>query len=459
MSTTATKNPDNYFWILAENRFIYVPTRTLVEKAAVAQQLGKEEATVVARDRVCSNLTWVPGEAAFIADKAITDGELEDHPGNNLFNLYKSPRPLPPTADPKKAKFWLDLGFKLFPDDFGHILDCLAFKTQYPARKINHALVLGSFEQGIGKDALLTPVRRAVGFANWRSKGASAVLKNIENNFTPFLRSTILQISEVHEMGDKRFPFYDSIKDWCAAPPDMLTIADKNVKEYPILNAVLPVFTSNHLTDGLAIPPEDRRIFLAWSPCRQGDFTKEFWADYWNRIENLGEADHVAAYLRVHDVSKFKPGDPPIKTAAWQEAVNANRDPGDADLNDVLDAMACDWEFETGELGTRRAAALTLDQLRRHPRLRSVTRLHELFTEKGKARTANHKLSASGYASFANPDRKDGFWKINGASQVIYVWRELTATQRMSAVLDLIRIEELPNGAAPVNVELAEDFA
>jgi hypothetical protein len=198
MSTEATKKPDNYFWVLSENRYIYTPTRTLVEKAAVVQQLGKEEAAVVAQSRVCSNITWIPGEPTFVADKAIIDGEIEDYAGNNLFNLYKSPRPLPTSADPVKAKFWLDLGYKLFPDDFSHILDCLAYKVQNPASKINHALVLGSFEQGIGKDALLTPVRRAVGFANWRSKGASAVLKNIENNFIPFLRSTILQISEVH---------------------------------------------------------------------------------------------------------------------------------------------------------------------------------------------------------------------------------------------------------------------
>ena len=33
----------------------------------------------------------------------------------------------------------------------------------------------------------------------------------------------------------------------------MLTIADKNVKEYPILNAVFPILTTNHLTDGLYI--------------------------------------------------------------------------------------------------------------------------------------------------------------------------------------------------------------
>ena len=51
--------------------------------------------------------------------------------------------------------------------------------------------MLGSPMQGIGKDAILWATKRAVGRANWRSKGATAVLTAIEKNFTPFLKSTI----------------------------------------------------------------------------------------------------------------------------------------------------------------------------------------------------------------------------------------------------------------------------
>jgi hypothetical protein len=455
MSTEATKKPDNYFWILSENKFMYVPTRALCARDAVQRQLGKEETVIAERDRVCSNLTWIPGADTIIADKAITDGELDDHPGNNLFNLYKKPRPLRDDADPAKAKFWLDLGEKLFGDDLPRILDCLAFKAQYPAIKINHGLVLGSYDQGIGKDAFVSPIKRAVGSANWRSKGASAIIKNIENNFTPFLRSTILQISEVHEMGDKRFGFYDSIKDWCAAPPDMLTIADKNVKEYPILNAVFPILTTNHLTDGLYIPEQDRRIDYVWSPRRQSDFTDAFWRDYWDRVTKRGDAEHIAAFLMARDVTKFNPGEPPPKTDAWHQAVNANRKPEDSDLSDVLDAMADDWAFETGELGCPRPFALTLDQIRRHPRATHALRL--LFGDRGKARTAIHRLATARYGSFNNPDRADGQWKINGRAQTIYTWSELTPGEKMNAVAELIRIETLPDKVA-ADAELVEDF-
>jgi hypothetical protein len=453
MSTEATTEADNYFWVLSENRYIYMPTRSLIEKSAVVRQLGKEEATLVETTRVCSNLTWMPGQGSFIADKAIVDGEIFDFPGNNLFNMYKPPKPLSETAVPSKAKFWLELGDKLFGDHLPHILDCLASKVQRPEVKINHGLVLGSYDHGTGKDSFLWPVKRGIGFANWRSKGASAVLKNIENNFTPFLRATILQISEVHEMGDKRFTFYDSTKDWCAAPPETLTIADKNVKEYPILNAVLPIWTTNHLTDGLYIPPEDRRTYYVWSPVRSSDFTEAYWRDYWDKLKRLGYDEHVAAFLMKRDLSKFNPGAPPQKTAAWHEAVNANRNPDDAQLSDLLDAMAHDWICVTGEL-VERASAVTLEQLTRHPKCRQALR-----AALGKPRTATHRLGTARYGSFANPDRADGLWSINKRRQVVYVWSDLTAKEKMDAVLELIRFEELPNGAAVEPESAAEDFA
>ena len=43
-----------------------------------------------------------------------------------------------------------------------HILKWLAHRVQRPAEKINHALVLGG-AQGIGKDTMLEPVKRAIG--------------------------------------------------------------------------------------------------------------------------------------------------------------------------------------------------------------------------------------------------------------------------------------------------------
>lgn len=448
----ATATPDNFYWIMSDSKFMYTPTRSLFERPAVQRQIGKEEASLVERDRVCSNLTWIPGLPTIVRDKVIIEGELEDFPGNNLFNWYKPPRPLPDDADPAQAQFWLDLGFTLFGDDLPHTLDWLAWKTQHPDIKINHALVLGSYEQGIGKDSWLSPVRRGIGPSNWRNVSASHALTGIEKNFTPFLRASIARISEAHEMGVKRFAFYDATKDWCAAPPETLTIADKNVKEFPIMNAVGVIFTTNHKTDGLYIPPEDRRLYYAWSPRTQADFSEAFWRDYWDRVKG-GADKHVAAYLMARDLSAFDPGRPPPKTPAWHEAVAANRNPQDNDLTDLLDKTGDDWIFACEP---SRADALTLDQLRQNPDC--PRSLHELFSDAAKRRTAAHRLETAGYSSINNPDRKDGQWRIDGKSQTIYARRELPHADQLSAARALVEFEEFKATLSTARKEDEEEF-
>ena len=473
MSTDATKDKNNYFWILDQNRFLYAPSRSFVEKAAVARQLGNEPAAAVERERVCSNITWIPGGPPYLADKVVVDGELEDFPGNNLFNMYKPPRPLSDKADPAKADFWLDLGRHIFGDDLERLLDCLASKVQYPGRKVNRGFLIGSKEQGIGKDGFLAATKRAVGPANWRIKSAAGVVRAIEKDFTPFLQSTILQISEVHELGDKRFTFYDNMKDWMAAPPDFLNVADKHVKEHPVANAVLAILTSNHLTDGLFIPPEDRRVDAIWSLVTKADLRKltqlepkVYWDDYFARINDRGDAEHVAAFLRARDLTQFKAGAEPPKTEGWKQIVSVNRPAGDADLNDLLDKMAFDWIHVTGEICLL-PPALTLAQIRRHKHC--PISLAKLIDDQQKgARQVPHRLGMADFVSFDNPGRKDGYWIINDRRQVIYVWNKLTADERIAAAEALIRAEEMSaaetyasaihtvTGAAPEDVE---DFA
>jgi hypothetical protein len=117
--------------------------------------------------------------------------------------------------------------------------------------------------------------------------------------------------------------------------------------------------------------------------------------------------------------------------------------------------MGDDWASFIGDI-TDRAPAVTLEQLRRHPKVTQT--LRALFGDKGKARTAIHRLATARYGSFNNPDRADGLWRINGRAQMIYVWSELSPSDKMTAALDLIRFEELPDRApAPESAE--EEFS
>src|SRR6202008_3597162 len=110
------------------------------------------------------------------------------------------------------------------------ILAWLAHRVQHPKQKINHALVLGG-GQGVGKDTMLEPVKQAIGSWNFSEASPTQAL----GRFNPFLKSVILRISEARDLGEfDRFAFYDHMKSYIAAPPDVLRIDEKHIREYSI---------------------------------------------------------------------------------------------------------------------------------------------------------------------------------------------------------------------------------
>jgi Family of unknown function (DUF5906) len=140
--------------------------------------------------------------------------------------------------------------------------------VQRPHEKINHALVLGG-NQGVGKDTLLEPVKHAIGPWNFSEVSPQQLL----GNFNGFLKSVILRVSEARDLGDvDRFKFYDHSKTLTAAPPDVLRVNEKNLREHYVPNIAGVIITTNHKTDGIFLPADDRRHFVAWSDLTRDDF-------------------------------------------------------------------------------------------------------------------------------------------------------------------------------------------
>ena len=141
---------------------------------------------------------------------------------------------------------------------------------QRPFDKINHALVLGG-EQGIGKDTLLEPVKHAVGPWNFQEVSPLQLL----GRFNGFVKSVILRVSEARDLGEmNRFSFYDHTKVYAAAPPDTLRVDEKYLREYYVFNCLGLIITTNHKTDGVYLPPGDRRHYVAWSQRKKEEFRR-----------------------------------------------------------------------------------------------------------------------------------------------------------------------------------------
>src|SRR5262249_40458743 len=159
-----------------------------------------------------------------------------------------------------------------------------------PQEKINHALVFGG-KPGIGKDTLLEPVKAAVGSSNF----AEISPQQAVGRFNGFLKSVILRVSEGRDLGETdRFTFYEHMKTYTAAPPDVLRVDEKHLREHSVINCCGVIITTNY-KDGIYLPDNDRRHFVAWSELTQEDFNQAYWDDLHGWYQNGGSA-HVAAY-------------------------------------------------------------------------------------------------------------------------------------------------------------------
>ena len=224
----------------------------------------------------------------------------------------------------------------------------------------------------------------------------------------------ILRVSEARDLGDvSRYQFYDHMKVYTAAPPDVLRVDEKNLREHSVLNCCGVLITTNHKADGIYLPADDRRHYVAWSDAKMGDFGKEYWNGLWSWYENGGYS-HVAAYLAGLDLSDFNPKAPPPKTAAFWDIVDANRAPEDAELADVLD-----------ELGNPPAVTLALVQQK------ATGAFDDWIRDRRNRRQIPYRFERCGYVPVRNEGATDGLWKINGARQAVYAKAALPLRDRL----------------------------
>jgi hypothetical protein len=366
------------------------------------------------QNRSVEAFSWSPGEPEFVRDRLAVDGGWVEKPGATTLNTYRPPSVKP--GDANKAGRWVDHWHAIYPDDADHIIAWLAQRVQQPGNKVNHALVLGGAPK-IGKDTMLEPVVEAVGPWNFRELTPMQLIS--KNN--EFLRAIVVRLSEARDMGEQgridRYGMHDHTKNMLVTPPETLRINEKYIREYYIFNRFGMVITTNH-RDALFLPKDDRRHYLAFSERRTQDFDQAFWESFWSWYKNEGGINHVAAYLRQHDLSRFNPKAPPLKTPTFWRTVIVERGDDYAALADAIDALG-------------KPEVLTFKQL-----MEKAPSLEALHDHKQRRRL-NHRLEDCGYIPVRNPNADDGLWVVNKKRCVIYARGGLTSEQQDVAAREL----------------------
>ena len=80
-------------------------------------------------------MTYAPGEPKIIRDKLMLESGWIVLKGAAAFNISLPPPPLPPGADPAKARLWLDHVALLYPEEGRHIIKYFARCAQRPGRR------------------------------------------------------------------------------------------------------------------------------------------------------------------------------------------------------------------------------------------------------------------------------------------------------------------------------------
>jgi hypothetical protein len=397
-------------------------TSTAVNARVMPVEIGGGKKPLAAnvwldRNDAVEQRVWAPGEPQIIENRLVAEGGFFAKPGARVFNVYKPPQIIvSATGD---VRFWRDHLHALWPEQADHVECWIAHRAQRPGEKINHALVLGG-KPGIGKDAVLDPLKRAVGPWNFAEISPQAVL----GAFNEFAQSVVLRISEGKDLGDiDRFAFYEATKTLIAAPPDTLRVNPKYVSPYYVLNVTGVILTTNHKVGGLFLPPDDRRHFVAWSTVEPSDFSPDAWTKYWARL-NAGGAEAVANHLKALDLAHFNPKAPPPHTQAFWEMVNAMRTEEESEMADIIE-----------NLGNPKALVIS-DIIARANTLGAYAFV-AFLQERKNARLVVLRLEQCGYRRLANPDEHAGRWRVGSHRTGVYVRQNMTDREGFEAVKDL----------------------
>jgi len=386
-----------------------------IKDSYVAGPAGVLPTTWLAKQRIVGTLGWLPGEPQIIDDVVFTREGMRRHPGEKAFNLYK-----PPTLAriPGDVSPWLNHVSAVYPNEAAHIVRYLAFKVQHPGDKVNHGLVfIGA--PGIGKDTILAPAVAAVGQHNFQSISAATFFGSA---FNGYLRSVLLRIDEVHDLGgETKYAFHDRTKTVLAAPPDQNRINEKHTPEFSAANVCGVILTSNH-PDALYLERNDRRHFVCVSDRTAAEFGGDYFEMLYLWFANGGN-EAVAHYLATLPLDDFNAKAPPPKTPGWHQMVTAGLAPEQNDLTDAIErlggpaVLTLAMVVSTG-MGGELAAAMV------DPR---------------KRKNLPKRFADAGYVPVQNPDalKSGGRWRVGGQLTVVYGRQEIGERARLAAAYGL----------------------
>lgn len=399
---------DNFLYFAPGNNYIYRPTNSYWLGAAVDSAVSpvNEDGKILKasdwlkQNRLITSMTCDPIiEEDYIKGYDYRDGEIITVEGAAMFNSYR--RPDIELGDPRLAQPFLEhINLMLNREgDADQFLNYMAHRAQSPEEKPRFALLI-SGQQGVGKDTAIEFCTPAIGIWNFANIDPSA----LESSFNEFAAATVVRINEaanLHEM--TKWAFNEKTKVLIAGLPDVCQINPKYGQKYSVRMHCGVIITTNHLAEGIYIPPDDRRYDVMQAatleemglkdPFKRRDYFTALWEWYLD-----DGSSHVAAFLMARDLTNFSPSNGQRKTDAHATIVAGGMS-GDQWLDDILDELGNPIAVRSDWITTKAIANGEKDGNVRRRMAPSMGRL--------------------GY-SMVRSTAKDGRWRIGSKKVVVY---------------------------------------
>ena len=301
----------------------------------------------LARHAPVEQMTWAPGLPQLIRDNLIGDGGWIEHEGVTVFNLYRPPKHRARRRDQSRA---MDRACQDHLSRRGRPHHRVARPSRAATAREDQPRARPRRPSGHrqGHPARAGQARR------WR-RGTSPRSRRSRCSAASTASSRASCCgSEATDMGEfDRFKLYAHMKTMHRRAAGRAAGRREEPARAYVFNVCGVVLTTNHKTDGIYLPADDRRHFVAWSEKTKDDFAEAV-LERPLAVVRSGGFGHVAAYLAEFDLSDFNPKAPPTKTAAFWAIVDANRPPEDAELADVLDELRAARRCDPGPCSSPR---------------------------------------------------------------------------------------------------------
>lgn len=334
---------ERYAWIEAAKRVVNIDSGALLDQEQFEFRVPPNEKGISPwkvfkenprQRKSYAGLTFRPGAGRLVEE------HLADLQGL-CFNTWREPdragaHLLPDAVTDREVDPYLELAAHVIPIDAEreHFLDYLAYIIQRPGEKINHAMVLGSRVEGIGKDTLLEPLRCAIG----RRYVKEVAPDDLIASWSDWLVDC--KVGVVQEMHNfERKAVMNRLKPLVAAPPDALPVNQKFRNKFFIPNIIALIFFTNE-DDALALSKGDRRYHVTWN---DGEPKPEsYYAAIWAWLSD-GGTEAAVRWLMQRDVSKFNAKGRAPMTAAKADMRKAARSPVQEWIEEGLEDAAGVW--------------------------------------------------------------------------------------------------------------------